>query len=481
MSKSAHMTPAEAKLILQELEKRAGQVEGRQEVNVDLRQKERSHKFMQALHPKQLAFALDPSRRKAALCTRRAGKTTVASFMMCRAALEYDRCLIPYVSVTLENAKKGMWRELKDMNRRWNFGMEFNETSTTATFPNGSQIWLLGVKHADDMERLRGAKYPIAVIDEAASIGPHLDALLTEVVAPALRDYMGSMVLIGTPGRIPAGIFYEATTSKNSVWSVHRWSLTENPFLPPDARDLAKIRAEDGMAENDPRYRREYLGEWVIDDNNLVYKFKWERNTYVKLPEDVEWNFNLGVDLGFDDDTAFVVGAYSHYDPNFYVLETFKAPKMDITSVANKVKEFEQKYAFARKVIDAGALGKMINAELASRHGVHLDPAEKKDKLGHIENFNSDLLMGRIKVPTSAQDLHEEWTSLPWHENKREEHPKYANHLSDACLYAWRDAKHYAGVTREVDIRTPEQRAEDEYEQRLAGRANREEHWYDLN
>lgn len=474
------LTEIEKRAVLKEAQKRFGAPAAQQEAKLDLRQQERTHAFMKALHSHQLAFASDPSRRKAALCTRRAGKSTVACFMMIKAALDYDGCLVPYITITRENAQKMMWKELKHLNRRFSFGMEFNETSLTAVFPNGSSIWLMGAKHKDDIERLRGPKYPLAVLDEAASFGPHIEALLLEVLAPALRDYLGTMVMIGTPGPIPAGLFYEVTSGLRKNWSVHKWSLADNPFLPAEARDLEKIKEDEGMDETVPRFQREYLGLWSTDDNNIIYRFNYARNTYTVLPED-DYYFNLGVDLGFDDDTAFVVGAYSHHSPNFYIIDTFKAPKMDITSVALKIQELEQKYPFTRKVVDSGALGKMIVAELTSRHGLTLEPAEKKDKLGHIEQFNSDLLMGRILVPETAKDLIDEYTTLPWAEGRREEHPAYANHLADAALYAWRDSRHYAGVARSVDPRTREQIRDDEEEERMMRKHSSQEHWYDLN
>jgi hypothetical protein len=473
------ITTAEAKAILKELDKRAGLVPQKETTNAaTTRQLERSHRFMKSLHEKQVLFAEDKSTRKAALCTRRAGKTTVSAFIMCRTALEYEGCLIPYITITLDNAKKVMWEELKILNRKWGFEMVFNETTATATFPNGSRIWMLGAKHKDDIERLRGPKYPLVVLDEAASFGAHIENLLQEVLEPALLDYEGTMLMIGTPGPVPAGLFYEVTNGKWENWTVHKWTLFDNPYLPEKVRNLEYLLRTTRSSVEDPKFQREYLGRWVIDDSNLVYRFNPARNVYAQLPEE-DWYFNLGIDLGFNDDTAFVVGAYSHTSPNFYVVETYKEPKMDITSVANKIKEYDAKYAFTRKVIDSGALGKMIVAELSARHGLSLEPAEKKDKLGHIENFNSDLLMGRILIHETANELMTEMMELPWAEGKREEHSGYANHLTDACLYAWRDAKHYAGVKAPVDFRTPDEIYDEEQENALIGTSK--EHWYDVD
>jgi hypothetical protein len=342
--------------------------------------------------------------------------------------------------------KQLMWRELKALNQRWGFQMEFNETSLIASMPSGSRIWLLGASHADDIARLRGHKYPLVCLDESASFGSHIEELVVEVVEPALLDYDGTLVLAGTPGRRPTGLFYEVTSGFRQGWSTHKWSLLQNPHMPEAARDLALIRARQGLSEEDPRYRREYLGEWVLDDSALVYRYGADRN--IGRPEltSGEWFYNLGVDLGYDDDTAFVVGAFSSGSPNYYIVECFKKPGMIVSDVAREVGALSEKYQLSRKVCDSGGLGKMIIQELNIRYGLGLLPAEKKDKLDFIEHMNSDMMLGRVKVYENCP-LIEEWKALPWNDERDGENPNHANHLADACLYAWRDSKHFSGKT----------------------------------
>ncbi len=342
------------------------------------------------------------------------------------------------------------------MNARWGFGMDFNETSLTATLPNKSQIWLVGASHADDIERLRGPKYPLVILDESASFGPHIEALIMEVIGPALRDLDGTLVMTGTPGRVPTGLFWEVTTGKRPQWSVHTWSLAQNVYLPPQARDLALIRQEDGLAEADPRYRREYLGEWVSDFTTLVYHFDPLKN-YGTPPIGVEWYYNLAVDLGYDDDTAFVVGAFSPVVKEFYIVHAMKRPGMIVQQIAEEIKRLDGIYSFSRKVADSGGLGKMIIQEMNVRYGLGLLPAEKKDKLDFIEHMNSDLVMGRVKVYDGCGVV-SEWLTLPWDEERKHEDPGFPNHYSDAALYAWRDSKHFAGKLEQPALaaNTPE-------------------------
>ena len=69
-------------------------------------------------------------------------------------------------------------------------------------------------------------------------------------------------------------------------------------------------------------------------------------------------------------------------------------------------------------------------------------PAEKRHKLSYQELLNGDLADGKVKV-LEGSDLLEEWKYLQYDEAKRRDSDRYENHLSDACLYAWRESRHY--------------------------------------
>ena len=56
--------------------------------------------------------------------------------------------------------------------------------------------------------------------------------------------------------------------------------------------------------------------------------------------------------------------------------------------------------------------------------------------------MNSDLHCGFIKVYEGCELL-DEWDLLQWDEDRKKEDSRFENHLSDACLYAWRESKHY--------------------------------------
>ena len=84
----------------------------------------------------------------------------------------------------------------------------------------------------------------------------------------------------------------------------------------------------------------------------------------------------LGVDLGYHPDpSAFVLCGFSKFDKTLYILETFKKLEMDITDVANKIKEYQGRFEIYRVVIDNA--NKQAVEEMQRRHGIGLTAADK--------------------------------------------------------------------------------------------------------
>ena len=89
------------------------------------------------------------------------------------------------------------------------------------------------------------------------------------------------------------------------------------------AGEIADLKAASPLVVETPWFRQMYLGEWVIDLDKLVYRFNSDRNTFAELPtfHAGQWHYVLGVDLGYNDPTAFALCAYHDYDKTLYVLE----------------------------------------------------------------------------------------------------------------------------------------------------------------
>ena len=437
--------------VLKEFVKRFGDANALKEESAA--SKDRSYRWQEDLFEHQLAFINDPSSFKTALCSRRAGKTYASCYYLIETASKHPDSLSAYIALTRTSAKRLMWMELKRANRRYHIGMRFNNSELVATLPNNSQIILTGANDEADIDKLRGSAYRLVILDEAASFGAHMEELVQEVLEPALIDHNGTLAMIGTPNASCSGMFFHATTNPAFGYSNHHWTIMDNPHIPHAKDWLEKRMRQKKWDDTNPVYLREWRGQWIRSEDSLVYKYSEEKNFYDEVPyHEYDFDFILGVDLGYEDATAFVVGAYSPELPYFFVVDTFKQSKMLPSEIAIKIQEYNEMYNFTSIVADTGGLGKSIVEEFRQRWALPIKAAEKRNKAAYIELMNSDLAAGNILV-NELSDLVDEWRLLQWDEDRRKEDGRFDNHLSDACLYAWRESKHF---THEEELLPPQ-------------------------
>ncbi len=291
------------------------------------------------------------------------------------------------------------------------------------------------------------------VIDEAGSFGPHIAALVEQVLGPALLDFRGTMVLVGTPTARCAGWFYEATTDRSKGWSVHHWSLLDNPFL-PDGRVGTVAYLEDekrrrGWTEQTPGFLREYRGQWVRSDDVLVYHYDQTKNDFDELPAGHVWSYVIGGDVGFRDRAAWTVLAWSETSPAAYFVHSEAKAGLIPYELAQVWKRLLVSYPNAQCVMDCGALGLPIAEEFRSRYGLPIIAADKRDKLAGIELLNGDLRTGKLFARHGSR-LTEEWQQLQFDAKvstrdpqARREDPHMPNDAADSALYAYRFSRHY--------------------------------------
>lgn len=404
---------------------------------------------------KQVKLITDPHRLKAAWTTRRGAKSYADGIYLLKEMDEHPRCNVLYLGLTRLSAKGIIWKDvLKDIDERDNLGIKFHETELTATHPNGSLCYVAGVD-VDEKERrkLFGRKYRLVVIDEAALYTINLRDLVYVTLKPAMTDTRGTIVLSGMSSNITQGLFYDITTGKEKGWSLHEWSAFDNPFVSKQwAEEIEDIKNNRPDFMQTPMFQQAYLNRWVTDEDAKVYKFS-DRNWAKELPQyDTPFNYVLGIDLGHNPDpSAFVIGAYHPQDPLLYLIHAEKHLNMDVTNVAEKVRELEKHFSFEVKIVD-NANAQAV-AELNNRHRLNLIAAEKHGKQDFINLMNTEFIQRKIMLTAGADMLAREYMALVWMtedglikltpSGQRKEHPGIANHCTDAALYLWRHAYQY--------------------------------------
>lgn len=438
----------------------------------------------------------DPARFKLLRTPRREGKSNTDGRLLIQAAFETADCSVLYIGKTIGSARRTMVRHiLVPLFREFGIKYEYNKTELSFTLENGSVIYLTGMD-ADEKQQNKvfGQKFKLAIVDEAALFRTDLRQIIYTLLVPAVLDERGTIIVSGMPSNLHQGFFYELTSAPDAqrpdivyeslpptstgtwsvvdreygtIWKGFYWAPLTNPYMREQKiEQTAILKATSPGIETTPDYQQSYLGVWAIDYSALVYRFNEERNTLPCLPvtwgniilREDRWRYVLGIDLGWNDPTAFVVGAY-HPDANLliYVQATKESGLVYIDEarrrpdVKSRIEFLRMKYPIDTIIIDGAEKQGVETLSLAMK--IPLVSTEKQGKWDFIDLMNGDfdtqvvrLLDNDTDHPTA--DLMDEYRKLVKDPNAkllRHEHPGCSNHATDAALYIYRHVRSLVG------------------------------------
>lgn len=458
-----------------------------------------------ACHQPQRDALLDEHRRVSLLVGRGGGKTTVFRARAVRKMARKARARIIYVALSRPNAKDLNWEPLKELIHKLGQteSFEFSESTLTATcIRTGSTYRMVGADDRKELEKLRGQPFDEVQIDEAGSWDPELlEWLIDRIVGPRLGERQGCIVMGGTPGHILRGPFYEATRRSSdrhrpyaernrperkgwTGWSSHAWTLKYVVEL-PNAKRLypAQIalwaealieKADKQWSDDNPIWRREYLGEWAEDSTENIFKYRplldgkpWNRwapygdkklegelglrAALAALPKNLgAFHFVLALDKGSTD--AFAINAFA-FAPADHLRRIWHVYSFERTRMYSKLTAgvlLGEKLDTDKPGGVFGIIGwpdgiifdadQATIDELQNVYGVGAKKADRKSdyKVGAIELVNGDLVDGRILV-LAGSPLETQIESLQWKVDefgRVKENPAQANHSTDTLIYA---------------------------------------------
>lgn len=448
----------------------------------------RKFNITQYLFDKQLAFVQDPSPFKSAVCSRRSGKTISCAAHLIDVAIKNKEVTCLYITLSRNNAKKIIWRELKKINDKYELKGSLDETELSISFPNGSMIYLSGAKDKSEIEKFRGLSLKLCYIDECQSFRAYIQDLIDDIIAPALIDYAGTLCLIGTPGPIPTGYFHECATV-NINWTKHHWTFFDNPFIAEKAgishqalldRELKRR----GVTINDPSIQREWFGKWILDSDSLLYKYNPKTSHFIELPNN-KYNYVMGIDVGFKDADAICILAWSDDDPVTYLVEELITAKQGLTELVEQIEMFRKKYDVSKIVMDMGGLGLKMGEEMIRRHQIPVEPADKKRKMENIELLNDAMRSGKFKAKSASRFAQDSYLVEIDREKSKPDRivvsDRFHSDIIDAVLYAFKlsPAYTYQVPTKKLypgSKEWAETQENDMFEKELEGFQKAEEH-----
>lgn len=403
------------------------------------------------LFPQQDKFVNDQEQFIAALCTRRAGKSNGLAARFIKTMQKHPSSLCRYIALTRDSAKDIMWPVLEDFNKRKILRADLVESKLTMILQNGARLRLYGADMKNFVRRLRGVKSPGTGVDEAQEFEPaHLENLVDNILTPAIADYSdGWLALTGTPGPIPRGLFFDITEHGKSDYSVHKWSLYDNPYLPDARQFVEKLKSKHKWTDDNPTLLREWLGKWVLDLNSLLIRYDYKVNHFERL-NPKGWETIMGIDIGFQDADAIAILAWAENDPCTFLVEELVMEKQGLTELVDQIKRLSQKFHVNKMVIDEGGLGKKLAEEMRRRHGIPVQPADKQRKFETVAFLNDALRLAKFKAPKTSRFVDDSYrVQIDWEKSTPDKlvvKSGFHSDIIDAVLYAFKESPAFAFV-----------------------------------
>jgi PBSX family phage terminase large subunit len=357
------------------------------------------------LSPKQREFVDDASRFKVARCGRRSGKTWMLAADAILTMLAEPNVPILYAGLTRDSAKKAIWDILLGMLEELGIHHEARVSELCIILPNKSNITLFGCDSQNARTRLRGRKFRKIYFDETGFF-TNLDPLI-HAVLPTLADFGGSLYLTSSPGVLLSGFFHDVDHGlKGEQWSRYHWTIHDNPFFQGSSKDTRyATRADEELAiicdlefggnRDSASFRREYLGQWISDDQVLVYPVSAGNLGDVKF---THAEHIVAADFSSNITSAIVVGRYSEFSRTFAIVDSVVSHDWDIDTYARHIERYILKYKAALCVGHLGGCTEDVTKQMRRRYQIPIRGVELKDKTFYQRIFANDLVSGYIKV-----------------------------------------------------------------------------------
>lgn len=353
------------------------------------------------LHTKQQEVVDAAKRFNVLSCGRRWGKTTLGMDRIIHAVLEGKR--VCWASPTYKMLNE-VWRSclgyLRPISSTISQQQHFLEAITGGTL----DMWSL-----DNVDALRGRKYDMVVVDEAAMV-PDLENGWNAVIRPTLADTKGSGWLLSTPRghNYFWHLFNRGMEEQYSDWISWRMPTCSNPYI--DANEVQEMR--DSLPELTARQEIDAI---PVLDGGVV--FRNVENCVIGEPYTPSTNsiYVFGVDIGRSHDWT-VVTVMDIYQRR--VVEIDRYTNIGFKLQQNRIESLAAKYDPELIIVEINNFGGPMVEDLRDR-GLPIRPflTTNQSKKFIIETLALGFENGELLIPRHSDLISEiqafEITQLP--------------------------------------------------------------------
>lgn len=404
------------------------------------------------LLPKQLEFVTDPARFKTLVTPRRCGKTwSVCTALLIAALSKTCHCVLiaPYLNWAVRFAWPTLLTAIAELKIRASAN---NGDRRIVFHDTGSSIELLGADQERYRERLRGEGLELVVIDESGFFLTDLTEFINGVVRPALikGGSEGKLYLVGTPGYVALGYFFEASTGLVPDFKNFSMTIWDNPYVREQIEgELERQIAANPNFKETALYKREWLGQWVIDTDKLIYPYDENYNALYTWPPPgttvEQFTYVLGIDYGCSPDpSAWVLGAYDlNYARTLFVIDARKELGLFEEDIIRITRGYVEQYNPTKVVVDVTYKPTTEYMRQRLRWPVEVARKDPGKRNYWISTLASDIAHGHVKfLLPQCTPLVKEMQGYSWKFDKQQRLMPDQNaecDTLDACryMYTW--------------------------------------------
>ena len=354
---------------------------------------------------------------------------TIAQKIIIRCCSEPIKVLVcRRYATTLRNSCFSLFKEVL---AKWQITKYVNvrETDMSITFPNGSQIIMVGL---DTEEKLLSLNNISTIwIEEAYEV----EKSKVEQLNLRMRGEASNQQLLLSWNPISKQSWlYDFTVEnppENSVF-IHS-TYKDNPFL-----NAEYVAALDEMETRNPaKYRVYGRGEWGVDTEGLVIT-NWRKEEFDPMAlAAAGYEHRAGCDLGWIDKTAIIDTLYDRDNKTIYVFNEFYKSGCQLSDIAAAIGNMNLNKT--KIYVDAA---EPRSIQYFKQEGIRAEPCAKgRDSVKAGLMFLQDSL---IIVHPSCQNFITELENFSYIKSKvtgeyTEDTTHEWSHAIDACRYAYSD------------------------------------------
>ena len=295
---------------------------------------------------REVLYEINHSKRILTCCSRRAGKTDLASGAINIAAMIPNTRII-YVNLTYTNALNQIFDNTVERSEKAGLVIaNSSKSSGEIEWTNGSSLRICGNSNNAEIDKLRGEKRVSLVIIDEFFHQRNMEYAINEVIGPLMLDIPNPTLLcLGTPPRIPK-TYGERVWTTEKGWKKFHWTAEDNPYIPNYDEFIEELCKNKGITRDAPFIQREYYGViGAYDTEASVFK---DYKTY-KLDDPLDFvpeKVYIGIDWGFEDNNSIIALAASNEKAR--VIEERKFNRASISEI---IKQIGEVYSNSKKFL----------------------------------------------------------------------------------------------------------------------------------